>query len=171
MSTPILLWHDWYILFAFWYSKYLPICLMGTYQKSATQTTGIHGDIGICFSSLLSTVSKTCCILTETIWIFYILTWWMSAYTYKEYVPKNAPQKHSILREILQFLAAHHHQQWPDISKNGKADVRYFLFWKPATGSKVHIPVSISFFRNLTLKINWQISQWNQHQTLSHNHI
>ena len=27
------LWHDWCILFAFWHSKCLPMCLMGTYQK------------------------------------------------------------------------------------------------------------------------------------------
>ena len=27
------LWHDWHILFAFWHSKYLPLCLMGTYHK------------------------------------------------------------------------------------------------------------------------------------------
>ena len=26
-------WHDWYILFAFWHPKYLPIRLMGTSQK------------------------------------------------------------------------------------------------------------------------------------------
>ena len=38
-------------------------------------------------------VSKTFCILTETGHIFYILTWWIGAFTYKEYVPKDEPQK------------------------------------------------------------------------------
>ena len=80
-------------------------------KKSATQIASIDGDIAICCSSLLSTVSKTFYILMEYSHIFCILTSWMSAYTYKEYIPKNAPQKYSVLREILQFLAAHHHQQ------------------------------------------------------------
>ena len=149
---------------AFWHSKCLPICLTGMHQRSATKISSIDGDIVICCSSLLSTVSMTCWILTETSGIFYILTWWMGAYTYKEYIPKKAPQEYSILREILPFLAAHHHQQWADISKNRKPEVRYFHFWKPAT-------LSISFFRNFTLKINPWISQWNQHQTASYSHI
>ncbi len=84
---------------------------MGTYQKSATNITSIHGDIVISCLSLLSTVSKTCWILTERSGIFYILTYWIDAFTYKEYVPKNAPQKYPVLREILPFLAAHHQQQ------------------------------------------------------------
>jgi hypothetical protein len=91
---------------AFRHSKCLPICLTGTHQRSASKISSIDGDIVICCSSLLSTVSKTCWILTETSGIFYILTWWMGAYTYKEYIPKKVPQEYSILREILPFLAA-----------------------------------------------------------------
>ena len=84
---------------------------MGTYQKRAMQIASIDGDIVIHCSSLLSTVRKTCCILTQTSYIFCIVTWWISAHPYKEYVPKNAPHRYSVLREILQFLAAHDHQQ------------------------------------------------------------
>ena len=84
---------------------------MGTCQKSATEITSIDEDIRIYCFSLLSTVSKTYCILMETTCIFHILTWWIGAYTYKEYVLKKAPQKYPVSREILQFLSVHHHQQ------------------------------------------------------------
>ena len=85
--------------------------------------TKIQLNMTKCFywASLLTTVSKTCCIVTETAGTFCILTWWVGAHTYKEYVAKNAPQRHSVLREILHFLATHHHQQWADISQNGNA--------------------------------------------------
>ena len=122
-------------------------------------------------TGVLTTVSKTCCILTETTGIFCILTWWVCAHTYKEYVAKNMPQRHSVLREILHFLATHHHQQWADISQNGKAKGRYFHYWKPTTGSQSAHYIMVSIFRYLTLKINLWISQSNQHQILSYNHI
>ena len=60
---------------------------------------------------------------------------------------------------------------WADISQNGKAKGHYFLFWKPTTGSQNAHYIMVSFFRYLTLKINLWISQWNQHQILSYNHI
>ena len=72
---------------------------------------------------------------------------------------------------LLHVLATHHHQQWAGISQNGKAKGCYFHFWKPATGSQRTHYIWVSFFRYLTLKINLWISQWNQHQILSYNHI
>ena len=153
------LWHDWYILFTFWHCKYLPICLMRTLQKKRHTNSQYWWRYCHLLLSLLSTVSKTFYILMEYIRIFCILTSWMSAYTY---IPKNAPQKYSVSREILQFLAAHHHQQWADMSQNGKANGCYFHFWKPTRNpplnAKAHITLSISFFRTLTLKINQWIS-------------
>ena len=92
---------------------------------------------------------RTCCILTETTGIFCILTSWVHAHTYKEYVAKNIPQRDSVLREILHFLPTHHHQQWAGISQNGKAKGCYFHFWKHATvlplDHKVHITLWFPF--------------------------
>ena len=47
----------------------------------------------------VATVSKTCCILTETTWTFCILTWWIGAYTYKEYVFEKTHKNIHIKRE------------------------------------------------------------------------
>ena len=205
------LWYDWYILFTFWHSKYLLICLMGTYQKMRHTNSQYWWRYCHLLSSLLSTVSKTCCILTESNGSFNILTWWVSAYTYKEYVPKNVPQNDSVLREILQFLAAHHHQQWAAISQSGKAKGCYFHFRKSCHWMSTHYIINFlqfpfwdiwpwewiseyfneistkhchtTIFRKpltmatklidpeVTLKIYLWISQSNQHQTLSCNHI
>ena len=165
------LWHDWCMLFAIWHSKSLPPCLMGTCQKKRHRNsqywwrywhlllvTVVNSEQDMWHSDrnqlhfLQSNMVDRC-----------ISIWGICS-------KKRATNIFNIQGDTATSFCS---SPWTVSSYFLKRQCRSALisfFGNLPLDPKVYKTLSISFFRNLTLKIKWWISQWDQHQTLSYNH-